>query len=382
MVAASAEPTTSLEGLTDTRGPIIRSVTWLSVIVPIILVGLRAYTRLFLRKVFGLDDWVIVFALILLICYGAIIEAAVQKGLGHHLQWVLTNIPQNAVSIALLGQISQPFVVMSCAMGKTSFSISLMRLATQRAIHLFLWFVVVSMVILHILISIIVFVRCKDPRTTWNPAIVSACWHPDTYLGVMYFIGAYSAATDFVLALMPWAMLWNLNMKKKEKFGVAIAMSLGVFAGSIAIIKCTKLKANATSTDPTYDVGELLLWAGAENALIITAACLPCLRPMLRAIFPTTVKSSENSYPLKNISNNIMFIPKHKAGQWSAIVETEAHPDHTSDNQSDRSILKEHRGPLESQHRGSSGYGPGGSDSHHGVHVKKTLDVDISYDKN
>ncbi|RSL43029.1 hypothetical protein CEP54_015249 [Fusarium duplospermum] len=358
MVAASAEPTTSLEGLADTRGPIIRSVTWLSVIVPIILVGLRAYTRLFLRKVFGLDDWVIVFALILLICYGAIIEAAVQKGLGHHLQWVLTNIPQNAVSIALLGQVSQPFVVMSCAMGKTSFSISLMRLATQRAIHLFLWFVVVSMVILHVLISII------------------------TYLGVMYFIGAYSAATDFILALMPWAMLWNLNMKKKEKFGVAVAMSLGVFAGSIAIIKCTKLKANATSTDPTYDVGELLLWAGAENALIITAACLPCLRPMLRAIFPTTVKSSENSYPLKNISNNIMFIPKHKAGQWSAIVETEAHPDHTSDNQSDRSILKEHRGPLESQHRGSSGHGPGGSDSHHGVHVKKTLDVDISYDKN
>lgn len=65
MVAASAEPTTSPEGLADTRGPIIRSVTWLSVIVPIILVSLRVYTRLFLRKVFGLDDWVIVFALVI-----------------------------------------------------------------------------------------------------------------------------------------------------------------------------------------------------------------------------------------------------------------------------------------------------------------------------
>lgn len=39
---------------------------------------------------------------------------------------------------------------------------------------------------------------------------------------------AYSAATDFILALLPWAMLWNLNMKNKEKFGVAVAMSLGV----------------------------------------------------------------------------------------------------------------------------------------------------------
>jgi hypothetical protein len=84
-------------------------------------------------------------------------------------------------------------------MGKTSFSISLMRLATQRGIHLFLWFVVVSMVILHILISIIVFVRCKDPRTTWNPAIVSECWHPDTYLGVMYFIGGKKRTLSHLL---------------------------------------------------------------------------------------------------------------------------------------------------------------------------------------
>lgn len=60
----TVEPTTSPEGLADTRGPIIRSVTWLSAIVPLILVSLRAYTRLFLRKVFGLDDWVIVFALV------------------------------------------------------------------------------------------------------------------------------------------------------------------------------------------------------------------------------------------------------------------------------------------------------------------------------
>lgn len=39
---------------------------------------------------------------------------------------------------------------------------------------------------------------------------------------------AYSAATDFTLALLPWAILWNLQMKRREKFGVAVAMSLGV----------------------------------------------------------------------------------------------------------------------------------------------------------
>lgn len=33
---------------------------------------------------------------------------------------------------------------------------------------------------------------------------------------------------DVVLALCPWVMLWKLSMTKREKFGVAICMSMGV----------------------------------------------------------------------------------------------------------------------------------------------------------
>jgi len=33
---------------------------------------------------------------------------------------------------------------------------------------------------------------------------------------------------DFVLALLPWKVIWKLQMKRKEKFGVALAMSMGI----------------------------------------------------------------------------------------------------------------------------------------------------------
>jgi hypothetical protein len=33
---------------------------------------------------------------------------------------------------------------------------------------------------------------------------------------------------DFTLALFPWFLIWKLQMNKREKFGVALAMSLGV----------------------------------------------------------------------------------------------------------------------------------------------------------
>lgn len=46
--------------------------------------------------------------------------------------------------------------------------------------------------------------------------------------GLLICFLAYSGAQDFVLALLPWTLVWNLQMKKKEKIGIAFAMSLGV----------------------------------------------------------------------------------------------------------------------------------------------------------
>jgi len=33
---------------------------------------------------------------------------------------------------------------------------------------------------------------------------------------------------DIVLALLPWAIIWKLTMRKMEKIGVAIGMSMGI----------------------------------------------------------------------------------------------------------------------------------------------------------
>jgi hypothetical protein len=63
---------------------------------------------------------------------------------------------------------------------------------------------------------------------------------------------------DITLALLPWKLIWGLNMKKQEKIGVAIAMSCGILyvsdssnaakcltracsAGITAIIKTAKI---------------------------------------------------------------------------------------------------------------------------------------------
>ncbi|KAK4235414.1 hypothetical protein C8A03DRAFT_36728 [Achaetomium macrosporum] len=396
----------SPEYLAQSLAPTIRGVMWVSITIPLVFVLLRCYVRLAIRKVFGLDDALLVISMILLISFGGLIEAALAKGFGRHVQWVMLEQPQNAIPIALLGQVSQPFVIMSCAFGKTSIAVTLLRIAPQRWVKVVLWVVTVIMNLLHILVSILLYFRCKDPRVLWDPSVVTTCWPTEVYLYVMYFIGAYSAVTDFILASIPWALLWKLNMKKREKFGIAFAMSLGIFAGTTAIVKCTKLSANSTSTDPTYDVGELLLWAGAENGLIIVAACVPTLRPILRAVWHSTVRSSgESLHPLEDISdsaNNNKNQNKHSGffggarkgrcggagglGQWTVMIEAE---DHHSDNNSDRSILKQHHRAEVTVGEGADSSAPSvaGRDTGEDAEtapwpqsIQKTTEVTVSYD--
>lgn len=33
---------------------------------------------------------------------------------------------------------------------------------------------------------------------------------------------------DLALSALPWSIIWSLQMRKKEKFGVALAMSMGI----------------------------------------------------------------------------------------------------------------------------------------------------------
>jgi hypothetical protein len=46
---------------------------------------------------------------------------------------------------------------------------------------------------------------------------------------------AWSAAMDFVLAILPWHIVMGLNMKRKEKLTVAFGLSLGILYGSLLL---------------------------------------------------------------------------------------------------------------------------------------------------
>ncbi|KAJ5673993.1 hypothetical protein N7462_009432 [Penicillium macrosclerotiorum] len=321
--------------LQESRAPLVKGVMWLMAIVPSISVLMRLYVRCFLKRVFGWDDFIIIIATACLIAYAAICHVAVNLGLGRHLTAV-EETPNNVIQVALLCDIGEVFAIMACTLGKTSFAVTLLRIVVQRWMIVVLWFVIVTMNLVNVLAALFIFVQCKDPRHLWNSAIPSECWPDSVFTDFSLFVGAYSGAQDFVLALLPWAIVWNLQMKKKEKLGIAFAMSLGIFAGAAAIVKTTFLVALSAKADFTWELAPLLYWAAVEDGLAITASSVPALKPLLMRVFPSSL-GNENynmiSYPVgtprQRVFDNsqgetqtdIGHATVHERGSQTAILE-------------------------------------------------------------
>ncbi|KAL4865996.1 hypothetical protein BDV12DRAFT_173690 [Aspergillus spectabilis] len=325
----------SAEFLAESQVPTVKAVMWLMSGVPLVFVILRLYVRLHLKRVFGWDDLIVVVAVGCLLGYAAVCHAAADVGLGRHIQYVALN-PQHLIDVARYSSISQTLAIMACALGKTSFAVTLLRIVIARWMTYLLWFIIITMNIVNTLAAIFVFVQCKDPRTNWDKSIVSKCWPTDVFTNYSLFVGAYSGAQDFLLALLPWTIVWNLQMRKKEKIGVAFAMSLGIFAGTAAIVKTTYLVKLSAKADFTWEMVPLLNWAAVEDGLTIIAASIPTLKPLLTKVFPnSTAQLSYNMLPPPRGT-----FEKRKIKFDTSIYATQVDPETPArDNSSQQSIL-------------------------------------------
>lgn len=147
-----------------------------------------------------------------------------KQGFGRH---VYAIDPQILPSIGLNAALASLFSILASVWSKTSFAITLLRLVGKWT-KVLLWFIIVSINIAMILLAILYWVQCTPPDKLWNVMKPGSCWDPNIYSNYGIFASAYSGAMDIVLALLPWRVVWSLQMKKKEKFGIAVAMSMGL----------------------------------------------------------------------------------------------------------------------------------------------------------
>lgn len=150
---------------------------------------------------------------------------------------------------------------------------------------------------------------CRPTAKLYNPFLPGECWPGYITRNYGYFNAAFCTVVDFALALLPWKLLWGLQLKTKEKIGVGIAMSMGLLAGVCAIVKGVHLQ-NVTDLDffcksspimknaprqlmSATDTGKnVTIWTATETAAAVIGACIP----VLRVFFKNTITSFQDRY--------------------------------------------------------------------------------------
>lgn len=272
--------------MADDNGPPMTITMVVCTVVSFIFMCLRFWCKQSMSTKVGLDDAVLALSWALFLVFVIISIKTTDWGLGKHLADAdLTQLPKLMYYLP----IGQFFAVIAIAVSKSSFIITLLRLVTQPWQKAALWFMLVTINGSMGAISIVQFFQCGVPPTP-------GCIDGNVVIGLGVFAAGYSAAMDLVLTAFPSLVIWNLQMKKREKMGVIASMSLGVVAGVVGIYKSSTIPAVSRSTDFTHGTAVVLIWLVAEFVATVIACSIPFLRPLVRRMSTTNKRSKGSSY--------------------------------------------------------------------------------------
>ncbi|PSN65310.1 hypothetical protein BS50DRAFT_496366 [Corynespora cassiicola Philippines] len=279
---------------------ILNGVMWTQVALAIVFIGLRFYTRYFVMRSVGWDDIAMLVNLLTFIGFVVCISVGISYGIGKKSTLVDPASYSKAVMWEVIGQ---AICIMGIAASKASVALFLLRIVRERWHIAFLWFCIASTTTLCIITTALLFTQCKPTAFFWDRTIAGGeCWLNFTKVGLT--MGAWSAAMDFALAILPWHVVLGLNMKRKEKLTVACGLSLGIFAGTCSAIRTYELHTLSSVGEYAYDTVPMLMWSSTEVLVTMICACIPVLRPLyVKLVYGSRVEPfSVRSYPLNGYS--------------------------------------------------------------------------------
>ncbi|ETS73862.1 hypothetical protein PFICI_14808 [Pestalotiopsis fici W106-1] len=206
-----------------------------------------------------------------------LMQLSINLGFGRH---ILDMDYKNLNSITYLGASALTASIVAINASKISFAVTLIPL-TSGFYRGFIWFSITTLILFAIPVTVLPWVQCRPLAKTFVDFYPGTCIDKTISLKYGIFQAAWAAFMDFSLALLPWKILWGVQMRTVEKLGVCCAMSLGFLAGATAIARSIYI-IQLTTQDISYNAVQSVIWSATESAVTIIAASIPILRKFLK----------------------------------------------------------------------------------------------------
>ncbi|ORY69083.1 uncharacterized protein BCR38DRAFT_310774, partial [Pseudomassariella vexata] len=238
-----------------------------------VFVGLRFGARYTCGFVYGMDDWVLVAALLCLLVLGGFNLTMMHYGLGMH----AADIDREDLFLIYNYLVaSQCAYLVALLLVKTSILQLYRRIFPfSRSIQYTMYFIVGMMVVWTISILCLSFFRCKPIHNTWLPQIEGTCagsgplWTP-----------IFNIITDVAILTLPISQIIKLQIDRTQKAWLCVVFLLGgfvIFVSTHTFILGMKVN----EIDITWTLLPSRTWCAIETSAAIISACLPTMGPLL-----------------------------------------------------------------------------------------------------
>ncbi|KAK0624243.1 hypothetical protein B0T14DRAFT_392044, partial [Immersiella caudata] len=126
-------------------------------------------------------------------------------------------------------------------------------------------------------------VRCLPFESQWTPGMPGVlCLFPSTWF--VFASQAWNMFMDFVILLAPLLVLRHSSAPMLQRVLIGIVLAFGAAACIISIVRLQTLLPSARSTDPTWDQVPSVIFAIIEINVGISCAAVVTLRPLYRRL--------------------------------------------------------------------------------------------------
>ncbi|KAJ5929214.1 hypothetical protein N7454_007062 [Penicillium verhagenii] len=264
----------------EDRGPLLLIINGTATGIAVIVVGLRAISRIFILKKFGLDDGTMVIAMIFAVLNVVVAGLGVKYGTGKHKWDVGSN---DTIPAAKIRYVTHIIYTLISGLIKASICLLYLRLFPNiRKLTLGTIGFVTAMSIAVILATIF---QCSP---------VDAVYDEDKYesytcfasIPFWYSTAVLSLVTDIWIFALPLKIMMGLQLELKRRFIIIGLLSLGLFACIASIVRMAYIVKLYESSDPTWDTFGVSIWSGIELAVAIIAASIPAIKPLCGCPLP------------------------------------------------------------------------------------------------
>ncbi|KAI8966860.1 hypothetical protein F5Y11DRAFT_361885 [Daldinia sp. FL1419] len=271
----------------DDRGSELAIVTGTFLGLSTVTVALRCYVRAYILRSFYIEDGLAVVTLCFFVFYCTIVLISTTHGSGKRIEDLSAEDTPKILKLRWLAEII--YIITSLFL-KFTVGIFLFRICSRVWQKWVVCSVLVACLGYYIVYAFLSAFQCQPVAYFWfrYNGMKGKCWSSSLVMGSTYTAAGVNVVTDWVLGLLPIALVRNLELSRRSKILVSGTLALGSIASTATIVRIPYIWQLTQPGNYVHDFTDLSIWSTTENGIGLIASSVATLRPLIRLVLGTT----------------------------------------------------------------------------------------------